>query len=190
MTKNTSSGKTPEMVTELLKKAVAEKGQSTVARESGIALYSVQRYLKGIGEPTTKTFQKLADYFGVSVRLLRGETGFYEWLKGDSFVNKFLLVASCHFEQVLKDDYRIIGEVFYLQVVVELAQLVTEMPAEVIQEDKLTCREDALKVIEKYEEYVLRYNGTESANPQTAMATGENEPAKQKRKRKVDVNAG
>lgn len=73
MTKNTSSGKTPEKITKLLKEAVEKKGQSAVARESGIALFSVQRYLKGIGEPSTRTFKKLADYFKVSIPWLRGD---------------------------------------------------------------------------------------------------------------------
>lgn len=68
--KNTSSGKTPERVKELLKKAVEEKSQSAVARESGIALYSVQRYLKGIGVPTEATFKKLSEYFDVPVDYL------------------------------------------------------------------------------------------------------------------------
>lgn len=62
----------PEVV-RLLKEKVAQKGQRTVSRETGIALLSIQRYLKGQGEPTTATLQKLADYFGVSVAYLRGE---------------------------------------------------------------------------------------------------------------------
>ncbi len=65
--------KTPTMVVSLLKKAVAEKGQSAVARETGLTQPAIHRYLKGIGEPTSKTLQKLADYFGVSVWELRGE---------------------------------------------------------------------------------------------------------------------
>lgn len=63
----------PEVI-RLLKEKVAQKGQRTVSRETGIALLSIQRYLKGIGEPTTATLQKLADYFEVSVADLRGES--------------------------------------------------------------------------------------------------------------------
>jgi transcriptional regulator with XRE-family HTH domain len=77
MIKNTSSGRTPEKVTELLKKAVAEKSQSAVARESGIALFSVQRYLKGVGVPTPETLKKLADYFQVKVRDLIEDVYFF-----------------------------------------------------------------------------------------------------------------
>ncbi len=65
--------KTPPMVTELLKKAVAEKGQSGVARDTGLTQPAIHRYLKGIGEPSTRTLKKLADYFGVSVAVLRGK---------------------------------------------------------------------------------------------------------------------
>lgn len=72
MGKGRGGGKTPERITDLLKKAVAEKSQSAVARESGLALLTVQRYLKGIGEPTEATIQKLSDYFGVTVGWLRG----------------------------------------------------------------------------------------------------------------------
>jgi len=69
----TTSKSTPPMVTELLLKAVAEKGQSGVARETGLTQSAIHRYLKGIGEPTTVTLQRLADYFGVSIAELRGE---------------------------------------------------------------------------------------------------------------------
>jgi|GEM_PF-6322940 len=66
-------GSTYPEVVRLLKESVAQKGQRAVARESGVALLSIQRYLKGVGEPTTATLQKLADYFEVSVAYLRGE---------------------------------------------------------------------------------------------------------------------
>lgn len=72
MSKNTSSGKTPEKIVKLLTEAVKARGQSAVARESGIALYSVQRYLKGIGYPTLATLDKLAIYFKMSVAELMG----------------------------------------------------------------------------------------------------------------------
>lgn len=70
--KGRGGGKTPERVVELIRKAVAEKSQSAVARESGLTLLTVQRYLKGAGEPTTTTLQRLAKYFGVTVEWLRG----------------------------------------------------------------------------------------------------------------------
>lgn len=73
MEKESSLRKTPSMVTELLKKAVAEKSQSAVARETGLTLLTVQQYLKGIGEPRQKNLERLAKYFGKSVAELRGE---------------------------------------------------------------------------------------------------------------------
>lgn len=76
MTKGSGSGKTPERVIELLKKAVAEKGQSAVARESGLTQSAVHRYLSGLGEPSTSTLQKLADFFEVTVTFLRGDSDF------------------------------------------------------------------------------------------------------------------
>lgn len=73
MAKGRGGGKTPERVVELIREAVAKKSQSAVARESGLALLTVQRYLKGVGEPSLETLQKLADYFKVSVPWLRGD---------------------------------------------------------------------------------------------------------------------
>ncbi len=57
---------------ELLKKAVAEKSQSAVSKESGLGLATINSYLKGVGEPTTATLETLAYYFGTSVAYLRG----------------------------------------------------------------------------------------------------------------------
>jgi transcriptional regulator with XRE-family HTH domain len=87
--KNTSSGKTPEKVVTLLRGAVSQKGQSAVARESGIALYSVQRYLKGIGVPTEATLNKLAVYFGVNIWELRGDVYFFNDESGRSELNSY-----------------------------------------------------------------------------------------------------
>jgi len=65
--------KTPDMVTKLLERAVRLKGQSTIARETGLTQPAISRYLRGVGEPTTETLKKLADYFGVSLYQLRGD---------------------------------------------------------------------------------------------------------------------
>lgn len=73
MAKGRGGGITPERVVKLIRDAVVEKSQSAVARESGLTLSTVQRCLKGIGEPTHETYQKLAEYFNVSVPWLRGE---------------------------------------------------------------------------------------------------------------------
>lgn len=68
-----SGGKiTPERIVSLLRDAVAKSSQSAVARDTGLTQSAVNRYLKGIGEPTTATLEKLSDYFGESVEWLRG----------------------------------------------------------------------------------------------------------------------
>lgn len=72
MAKGRGGGVTPPRIVELLKKAVAEKSQSAVARESGLTLLTVQRYLKGIGEPTGETLRKLEEYFEVPFWWLSG----------------------------------------------------------------------------------------------------------------------
>jgi len=64
---------TPPNVVELLREEVDRTSQAATSRATGLTLQTVQRYIKGIGEPTTATLQKLADYFGVSVAWLRGE---------------------------------------------------------------------------------------------------------------------
>lgn len=70
-------GVTPERVVKLLREEVAKTSQAATARATGLTLRGVQNYLKGIGEPTTATLQKLADYFEVSVAWLRGEGSEY-----------------------------------------------------------------------------------------------------------------
>lgn len=127
MTKNTSSGKTPDIVVDFLAAAVKEKGQSAVARESGIALYSVQRYLKGIGYPTEATFQKLADYFGISVWQLQGGSGGFFWANSQDVVDKVLRLSDMHFNTILENDYRLINDFAFIGVVLSLATLVLEI---------------------------------------------------------------
>lgn len=65
-------GKTPDRVVQLLKEEVGKTSQAATARATGLTLKGVQNYLKGIGEPTQASLQKLADYFRVSVTYLRG----------------------------------------------------------------------------------------------------------------------
>ena len=64
---------TPERVVQLLQDEVKRTSQAATARATGLTLKGVQNYLKGIGEPTTATLEKLGAYFGVSVAWLRGE---------------------------------------------------------------------------------------------------------------------
>ncbi len=69
----TGNGKTPERVVSELKKKVDASSLLAVSSATGVGISALHRYLKGIGEPTTATLQKLADYFGVTVAWLRGE---------------------------------------------------------------------------------------------------------------------
>lgn len=71
---NKSTSKTPANIVKLLKSAVAAKGQSAVARETGLTLLTVQNYLKGIGEPRQINLERLSKYFGMSIWQLRGES--------------------------------------------------------------------------------------------------------------------
>jgi transcriptional regulator with XRE-family HTH domain len=65
--------KTPDRVVSLLQEEVKKTSQAATARATGLTLRGVQNYLKGIGEPTTASLEKIADYFGVKVAWLRGE---------------------------------------------------------------------------------------------------------------------
>lgn len=60
-------------VVELLSKRVSEIGQRAVAREAGITLKAVQRYIGGESEPTLATLEKLSKYFNVLIPWLRGD---------------------------------------------------------------------------------------------------------------------
>jgi transcriptional regulator with XRE-family HTH domain len=64
-------GKTPERVVNLLKAAVEKSSQASVAEATGLTRLTVQRYIKGIGEPSNATLEKLSKYFGVPVPWLR-----------------------------------------------------------------------------------------------------------------------
>lgn len=85
-------GVTPERVVKLLKDEVAKTSQAATARATGLTLRGVQNYLKGIGEPTTATLQKLADYFRVSVEYLRGEDDDLE--RRDQIIDKIEALTS------------------------------------------------------------------------------------------------
>ncbi|MEI6207319.1 MAG: helix-turn-helix transcriptional regulator [Desulfuromonadales bacterium] len=73
MARETGSRRTPDRVIELLKSEVKKTSQAATARATGLTLRGVQNYLKGIGDPTQATLEKLAEYFGVSVAWLRGD---------------------------------------------------------------------------------------------------------------------
>ncbi len=52
---------------------VDETSQSAVARGVGITQAAIHRYLKGVGEPSSETLQKFADYFEVPADWIRGD---------------------------------------------------------------------------------------------------------------------
>lgn len=91
MVRERGSGITPPRVVELLKKHVSETSMLSVSKETGLGLAAIGRYLKGIGEPTTATLQKLAEYFDESVAQLRGDTIFNSSVANHSLDN---IVAS------------------------------------------------------------------------------------------------
>jgi len=66
-------GVTYPRVVQLLTAAASEKGQRAVAREAGLPLLSVQRYIKGESEPSLLSLKKLAIYFDKPIAWLRGE---------------------------------------------------------------------------------------------------------------------
>lgn len=70
--KGRGGGKTPDRVVDLLKMEVEKTSQAATARSTGLALQTVQNYIKGIGEPSQSTLEKLASYFYVTVPWLRG----------------------------------------------------------------------------------------------------------------------
>ncbi|MDY0301384.1 MAG: helix-turn-helix transcriptional regulator [Trichlorobacter sp.] len=129
--------KTPAMVVELLKKAVAEKGQSGVAKETGLTQPAIHRYLKGIGEPGTKTLKKLADYFGVSVTVLRGESlparGFYdsgfEFSEDVSVFEKYAYFTQTQFQWALNGKEPFFSEnIYFLHSTAEQATDLLKLP--------------------------------------------------------------
>lgn len=77
----TGSGKTPERLVQRINDALKTKSLNSISKTTGVGISALHRYQRGIGEPTTATLQKLADYFKVSVGWLRGETDldYEEW---------------------------------------------------------------------------------------------------------------
>jgi transcriptional regulator with XRE-family HTH domain len=73
MVRGRGSGITPPEVVKRLKEAVSEKSILAVSKATGLGLAAIGRYLKGVGEPTTKSLENLAKYFNCSVPELRGE---------------------------------------------------------------------------------------------------------------------
>ena len=73
MVRETGNGKTPERVICELNKKLENTSLNAISKATGVGISALHRYQRGIGEPTTATLEKLADYFGKSVAWLRGE---------------------------------------------------------------------------------------------------------------------
>lgn len=73
MVRERGSGATPPRLVKLLADAVNAESQLAISKATGVGIAAINRYLKGVGEPTTATLQKFADYFGLPVEWLRGE---------------------------------------------------------------------------------------------------------------------
>ena len=69
------NGKTPKKIVELITSEVNKTSQAATARATGLTLRSVQNYLNGIGEPTTKTLHQIAKYFKVTFVIEVGPDG-------------------------------------------------------------------------------------------------------------------
>lgn len=163
--KTKSNGKTPPMVVELLKKAVAEKSQSAVARETGLTLLSVQEYLKGIAEPREKNLKRMADYFGVSVSVLRGEglvtekTFFdlgFEFNKDVSAFEKYAYFTQTQFSWALDvKDTTFSSDIHYLHSMARKAKDLLKLPESFYSNINPgvwdTLKNSAQMVIEKYQ---------------------------------------
>lgn len=68
-------GKTPEKVIELLTSEVKRTSQATTAKSIGLTRLALQRYLKGIGEPTNQSLHLIAKYFETSFTIEVNQDG-------------------------------------------------------------------------------------------------------------------
>jgi transcriptional regulator with XRE-family HTH domain len=98
--KGRGGGKTPERVVDLLRAEVTKTSQAATARATGLALQSVQNYIKGIGEPSQATLEKLSEYFGKSVSWLRGGLFAFD----ANLVGPVALCAECGNELQASDE--------------------------------------------------------------------------------------
>lgn len=58
------TGATPEIVVKVLKDLVEKDSLTSIASKIDISHSMLHRYLKGIGEPSISTLQKISDYTG------------------------------------------------------------------------------------------------------------------------------
>lgn len=123
---------------------VAKTSQAATARATGLTLRGVQNYLKGIGEPTQSSLEKLSAYFNVSVAWLRGGSAIellgksIEGLPEEARIEKILdlnMMETVIDVEVGKSKYPDLWEAF------------TSIPEE--------KREEALKVLEGYRDLTV-----------------------------------
>ncbi len=160
------AGKTPAKVVDLLTAEVAKKSQIAVARETGLTLLTVQRYLKGIGEPREKNLKRLADYFKRSVSELRGDILYDFFPESYGFANRFLLTSDTYFTEVLRLDYRKYkkqaGTIDFIEIVLSLAKMVIDMPpnmtVSIDQKYLVETQERAKEVVDRYADYIAEIN--------------------------------
>lgn len=144
--------KTPKVLVKLLSEAVSKSSQSAVARDTGLTQSAIGRYLKGIGEPTTATLQKLAGYFGVSPLKLRGDSIFDQMPAGDYYgkmASTIDVILRLALESKLAEKNRL-----FLLSAVSVAKIITDMPEElrdIYERDYIDdLHKIAETVIEKY----------------------------------------
>ncbi len=58
------NGVTPKWFTNTIKELVDMSNMNAVSKATGIGVSAIFRYLKGEGEPTTDTIQRIANYTG------------------------------------------------------------------------------------------------------------------------------
>ncbi|MBK5274569.1 MAG: helix-turn-helix transcriptional regulator [Desulfuromonadales bacterium] len=100
---------TPPRVLELLLKAVAEKSQYAVAKETGLSLSVIQGLIKGNREPSTSTLTKLSSYFDVSVSLLRDDNYLHKSSGGMSTIKPGARVFEEEAANQLEEAYKKYG---------------------------------------------------------------------------------
>lgn len=144
MTRETGSGITPKRLIDLINEEVKTKSLNSISKTSGVGISALHRYQRGIGEPTTATLKKLADYFGVSVSWLRGYSGLgYEEEK-----ERINLIDE--HERLMEEQYTAIDERNSLMRESELIEKMVNYKDLVLEYKKVPSgsRLEALKILE------------------------------------------
>lgn len=150
--KGRGGGKTPVKVVELLAKEVAGSGQAATARATGLTLQTVQRYIKGIGEPSQATLEKLADYFKMPVWELRGDTIFNSDVVEKSVVEIFTSLRSLREKIPLSDDMRL----FLSQIENASVRILKAVTSTLVDEGSISPGE--LKIIDNKAHTIMEVN--------------------------------